>query len=70
VREALGIALVLAGVAPLTFRVAVHELADDAHKWRTGRRTTNRRRRMVARAIDVASVALAVVGALVLADVI
>jgi hypothetical protein len=48
----------------------VHELADDAHKWRTGRRTTNRRRRMVARAIDVASVALAVVGALVLADVI
>src|SRR5205085_11085743 len=67
VRDALGIALVVAGTAPLTFRAGVHELADHGHKWRTGRRTTNRRRRLVARAIDTTSLALAVLGVAVLA---
>lgn len=66
-RDTVGIALVLLGTATLTFRASLHEVADHGHKWLYGRRVTNRRRRIISRALEASAIALALLGVVVLA---
>ena len=66
-RSVAGVALVLVGVAPLTFRAGAQRALDQFHRHLYGRSATGRRRRAFVRALDVLAIVLAVVGVLLLA---
>jgi len=66
-REAVGVALVLAALCPLTLRTTAERWLDRWHRRRTGRSATNRSRHRFVRALDAAAIAVAVLGAIVIA---
>ena len=65
--EALGIAIVVVALVPVTFRAAVAAMLDRSHRRRTGRSVPQRRRHRHMRTLTVCATAVAVVGAVLVA---
>ena len=66
-RDVLGVAVVIAALAPVTFRTAVAALLDSGHRRRTGRSVPQRRRHKQMRLLGLGATALAAVGAVLVA---
>ena len=66
-RDTAGVALVIAGLVPLTLRVALERRLDRWHRSRTGRDAPHRLRRDFRRTLDVVALAAAVAGAILIA---
>ena len=66
-REAVGVAIVVAALVPVTFRASMAALLDRGHRRRTGRSVPHRRRRRHMRALAAGATAIAVAGAVLVA---